>query len=306
MSIFDNFKSVFNNKNKQISSEPIDVSSSEFYNPTFNIPKSIYEEPTPNSIAHNITAKQTFALSFLLDMAYVAATADNSFYLPKPYKISHAGKNRKIFEEKFNSDIVFTSEYYKKNIKVSQKLDNYVKPRKELFEIIQTVYPEFCHNMENKISHEDYEFYKKNKVSLKKCLHCKDTYSDTVSSKDVLLGYQDNLANIIDTLDFSKACKIEDTFVASELITFFDKFSELSDEDKKSIIKHKIKLGNGTIKTLDFAKKLLDERNNRIAKYSSIEDLYKKIDEKTHIQLTSNPSKKEVSKQQTSPDDSER
>ena len=33
---------------------------------------------------------------------------------------------------------------------------------------------------------------------------------------------------------------------------------------------------------------------------------YKKIDEKTHIQLTSNPSKKEVSKQQTSPDDSER
>ena len=67
MSIFDNFKSVFNNKNKQISSEPIDVSSSEFYNPTFNIPKSIYEEPTPNSIAHNITAKQTFALSFLLD-----------------------------------------------------------------------------------------------------------------------------------------------------------------------------------------------------------------------------------------------
>ena len=151
MSIFDNFKSVFNNKNKQISSEPIDVSSSEFYNPTFNIPKSIYEEPTPNSIAHNITAKQTFALSFLLDMAYVAATADNSFYLPKPYKISHAGKNRKIFEEKFNSDIVFTSEYYKKNIKVSKKLDNYVKPRKELFEIIQTVYPEFCHNMENKI-----------------------------------------------------------------------------------------------------------------------------------------------------------
>ena len=121
MSIFDNFKSVFNNKNKQISSEPIDVSSSEFYNPTFNIPKSIYEEPTPNSIAHNITAKQTFALSFLLDMAYVAATADNSFYLPKPYKISHAGKNRKIFEEKFNSDIVFTSEYYKKNIKVSKK-----------------------------------------------------------------------------------------------------------------------------------------------------------------------------------------
>ena len=70
-------------------------------------------------------------------MAYVAATADNSFYLPKPYKISHAGKNRKIFEEKFNSDIVFTSEYYKKNIKVSKKLDNYVKPRKEFFEGIQ-------------------------------------------------------------------------------------------------------------------------------------------------------------------------
>jgi hypothetical protein len=306
MSILDNFKSVFNNKNKKEFHEPSNISSSEFYNQTVHIPESIYENPTPSSIAHNITSKQTFALSYLLDMAYVAATADNSFYLPKPYKVAHAGKFAKIFEEKFNSDIAFTNEYYKKNIKVSRKLDNYIKPRKELFEIIQTVYPGFCHNMENKISHKDYEFYRKNKTSLKKCLHYKETYSDTVSSKDVLLGYQDNLANIIDTLDFSKACKIEDSFVASELITFFDKFSELSDEDKKTIMKHKIKLNNGTIKTLDFAKKLLDERNNRIAKYSSIENLYKKIDEKTHIQLTSNPSKKEVAKQQTSPDDSER
>lgn len=306
MSILDNFKSVFNNKNKKEFHEPSNISSSEFYNQTVHIPESIYENPTPSSIAHNITSKQTFALSYLLDMAYVAATADNSFYLPKPYKVAHAGKFAKIFEEKFNSDIAFTNEYYKKNIKVSRKLDNYIKPRKELFEIIQSIYPDFCHNMEGKISTQDYEFYRKNKISLKKCLHCKDTYSDTVSSKDILLGYQDKLANVIDTLDFSKACKIEDTFVTSELLIFFDKFSELSDEDKRAIMKHKIKLNNVSIKTLDLAKKLLDERNDRIVKYSSIENLYKKIDEKKHIKLSSNPSKKELSKQKSTQDDSVR
>lgn len=301
MSIFDNFKNVFN-KNKPVTSEP-NISSSEFYSQNVHLPKSIYEEPTPSGIAHNIVSKQTFALSFLFDMAYVAATADNSFYLPKPYKISHSGNSRKVFEEKFKSDIAFTNEYYKKNIKVSKKLDNYVNPRKELFEIMRTVYPDFCHNMEQKVPREDYEFYRKNKINLKKCLHCQDSYSDTVSSKDILLGYQDDLAHLIDTLDFSKACKIEDTFVASEIITFFNKFSNLSNEDKESIIKHKIKLNNSSIKPLEFAKKLLDERNDRIVKYSSIEDLYTKMDKKTHIKLTLNTPQEENSKQQPTPDD---
>lgn len=299
MSILDNLKTVLKH-DKKVISEPQNISSSGFYNQKLHISESVYENPTPSGISHNIMSKQTYALSYLLDMAYVAATADNAFYLPKPYKISHAGKAAKVFEEKFNSDIEFTKDYFKKNIKTSKKLDSYVKPRKELYELIKTIYPDFCHHMEDKVSPEDYEFYKKNKFNLKKCLHCNESYSDTVSSHDVLLSYQDNLAKVIDTLDFSKACKIEDTFVASEITTFLDKFAELSDEEKKSFIKHKIKLPNGSTRALDFTKKLLDERNNRIEQYSSIEDLYKKLDEKKYVKLKfQNPKMK---KQQSTDD----
>lgn len=303
MSILDNLKTVLNH-DKKVVVEPRNVFSSDFYNQEVRIPDSIYDQPTPSSIAHNITAKQTFALSYLLDMAYVAATADNSFYLPKPYKTVHYGKDAQAYNEKLNADIAFTQEYFKKNIKVSKKIDSYVELRKKAYDFIREIYPDFCHNMEEKISHEDFEFYRKNKITLRRCLHSNETYSDSISSKDVLLGYQDKLAQTIDTLDFSKACKIEDSFVISELNTFFDRFSKLSEEEKKSFMKHKIKLNNNsTTRIIPFAQKLLDERNNRIEQYSSIEDLYKKMDEKTHIKLTR---RKPLPKTKTSPDDDAR
>lgn len=298
MGILDNLKTVLNHNKKPIA-EPKSISSSEFYNPSITVPKNIYEEPTYSSIAHNITSKQTYALSYLLDMAYVARTADNSFYLPKPYKIAHTGKSAKIFEEKYNSDVVFTNEYFKKNIKSSKKLDFYVDPRKELYGLIRTVYPEFCHNMDGKISPEDYEFYKKNKMSLKKCLSCHDTYSNTSLSKDILLNYQDNLAKLIDTLDFSKACKIEDTFVVSEINIFLDEFSKLSQEEKEEFAKHKIKLPSNSknkksIRALDFIQEIFNERIHRIDQYSSIEELYTKLSSKKQINLVVNDTQEEI------------
>lgn len=309
MGILDNFKNILNHNKKPIA-EPKNISSSEFYNPSVIIPKSIYEEPTYNSIFHNITSKQTYALSYLLDMAYVARTADNLFYLPKPYKIAHAGKSAKIFEEKFNSDVAFTSEYFKNSIKSSKKLDFYVDPRKELYGLIQTVYPGFCHKMEEKISPEDYEFYKKNKVNLKKCLSWHENYSATLLSKDVLLSYQDNLAKLIDTLDFSKACKIEDTFVISEINVFLDEFSKLSQEEKEGFAKHKIKLPSNSknkksIRALDFIQEIFNERVDRINQYSSIEELYTKLNSKKQINLVVNDTQEEIDnkKVNSTPDD---
>lgn len=255
----------------------------------FNRHKTIYDEPTPSSIHSNISTKQSCELSYLFDMAYIAATADNCFYLPHPYKIHHSGKKAQEFETKFNDDTIISAEYLKKNIKASKKLDIHTSSRSALYEEIRRIYPDFCHNMDKKVSEEDLEFYKKNKIQLKKCLYVKEGYSDEISLRDQLAQYQDNLAKVIDTLDFSKACKIEDTFVLSELDKFFEMYSKLPQEEQHETSNKKIKMQNGNkIGVIVFAQKLKKEREDRIGKYSTIEELYNKLGKQSGLRLSIN------------------
>ncbi len=289
--LFNNIKNKFNRKKELPASIPVKnavPSVAQEEDKFFEHSENIYETPSLFSIHSNIVINQSRELSLLLDMAYVAATADNSFYLPRPYKIYTQRTNK--YEDKYNADISFVDEYLKKHIKVSKKLDTHSQSRQELYDKIKTIYPDFCHDMDEKISPEDYEFYKKNKIQLKKCLAQKNEYSNEISSHDQLLQYQDNLAKLIDTLDFSKACKIEDSFVLSELKIFFEKYSELSPEEQTNFSRQKIKMKNGNkISVLSFAEKLKKEREERIEQYSKIEDLYTKLGKQSSIRLTIKP-----------------
>lgn len=248
---------------------------------------SINDLPTPSSIHTNIAAKQSMELSFLLDMAYVAATADNAFYLPHPYKVHHSGKNAKIFEEKFKADVAFTDEYFKTTVETSNKLDAHSKPRMKLLDEIRTVYPTFLHDMDEKIPEEDFKFYRKNKAQLKKYISASETaYSDEKYSQDILLTYRDNLAKLIDSLDFSKACRIEDSFVIDEFNTFFKKLSELTPEEQLEFSNREITIKEEeTMSVLDFALKLQHDREARIDKYSTIENLYSKLENQSKLKL---------------------
>lgn len=243
--------------------------------------------PTPHSIHTNIATKQSMELSYLLDMAYVAATADDSFYLPHPYIVHHSGKNAQMYEEIYNKNLEFTNEYFQKNIETSRKLDMHSKPRFSLLDDIRTVYPDFFHSMDKKISQDDYVLYRKNKTELRKCLSCSSvSYSEEKLSEEVLLSYKDNLAKLIDSLDFSRACQIEDTFVLSELEMFFQKLSELSVEEQRDFASKEITIKEGqTVNILDFVSKMQNERISRLEKYSTIENLYNKLENQSKLKL---------------------
>lgn len=246
----------------------------------------INNTPTPSSVHTNIIAKQSTELSFLFDMAYVAATSDNSFYLPHPYKRHHSGKNAQKYLDKFNSDISFTDNYFNSTLELSQKLDMHSTSRLELFSEIRKIYPDFCHNIEEKMEPEDFDFYKQNKTNLKKCLSSPYPYSHEISSEDILFEYRDKLSKLIDTLDFSKACKIEDSFVLSELNIFLQKLSELCPEKQLEFSNKEISINdNESINALDFVIKLQNERIDRIKKYSTIENLYNKMQKQSYLRL---------------------
>ncbi len=275
MSFLSDFFSSIKNKltNKKTLSEPVKINTfsaiDQLEQEALEQPKSIYESPTPFAIHSNIASKQTSELIYLFDMAYVAATADNSFYLPHPYKIHHSGKNAQKFEEQFHADTEFSNEYLKKNVKLSKKLDVHSKSRLDLYDSIREVYPDFCRNMNQKISPEDLEFYKQNKSKFKKCLSSRDSYSDEIPLQEQLLEYQDNLAKLIDSSDFSKACKIEDTFVLSELNIFLEKYASLPLQEQSEFAKKKITIKQfdgkkNKIGVLTFAHQLKEERENRV------------------------------------------
>lgn len=286
---FNNFKNRFTHKNTLPPPGSIKVNTfSDVQEEEENFVNSAIDElPSALSVHTNIAAKQSMEMSFLLDMAYIAATADDGFYLPRPYKIHHSGKDAKFYEEKYNADVAFTDEYFKTTIETNNKLDAHSKPRMKLLEEIRTIYPDFFHDMNEKIPEEDYTFYRKNKAQLKKCLSASEVaYSDKKFSKDLLLTYRDNLAKLIDSLDFSKACRIEDSFVIDEFNIFFQKLSELSPEEQLEFSNRQITIKEGeTMSTLDFALKLQHDRESRIEKYSTIESLYNKLENQSKLKL---------------------
>lgn len=269
---FNNIRNKVANKKTLPEPQPIKVNTfstvDELEAEAIQQPQSIYDNPTPFAIHSNIKSRQANELIYLLDMSFVARTADNSFYLPHPYKVSHSGKNAQKANEKFETDTKFSNEYLKKNVKLSKKLDVHSKSRTELYDSIREVYPDFCRNMGQKVSPEDFAFYRQNKTNLKKCLSSKNEYSDEISLQDQLLEYQDNLAKLIDSSDFSKACKIEDSFVISELNVFLEKYASLPLQEQTEFAKRKItiKQADGKknkIGVLTFAHQLKEEREIR-------------------------------------------
>lgn len=249
---------------------------------------------TPDHIRRDINVKQTHILASLFDMAYIAATAEDSFVLPQPIKFAQRN-SKKIAEynEKYNNDMEFSKRHFKKNIKACQKLHDRVESRAVLFEMIRKVYPDFALNYDKKISPEDLEIYTKNKKLLKRNigLHKDIVYSGKTSSEELLGTYCDSLSSLIDTKEFSKACQIEDSFMLSELDIFFEKFAELSDEEKQAFSSTKITTSKGNVvSALKLANLLRNSRISRLEKYAQIESLYQKMDSNPFIKLDINES----------------
>lgn len=245
----------------------------------------VYKKNSITNIKSNIAMLQSHLLS-MHDMAFVASLSDNSIVLPAPIKYAKPGLHADIAEKRYQEDRVFTAENFAKNVKANNKLSSRYETRSQLFTKIREVYPEFCKNMDKKVSPEDYQLYLHVLKEFKKVTLNTLEYTDTMSASEALLNRKDKIAEVIDSIDFTKACEIEDNFMISELDTFFRNLSTMSPEVKHSFQKHNISMPDGKKASyFELAQKAKNDRIKRIEKYSKIYTIYNKLKKYPYIKF---------------------
>lgn len=247
--------------------------------------KNIYENPTSMQIHSNIRLKESEILSKYYDMGFIASIADNLFVLSSPVKVL-TGHTSQYATEKYEANKKTVKTNFEKNIVASKKLDKKVLYRSALFDSISKVYPNFCCNMKEKIGTEKYDLYQKEKQALKRVLNSNVTSSIDAFSSEVLLSYKDALSNVIDTQEFSEACKIEDEFIIAEIDAFIQALSNMPKEEQRPFTRKKIKIGDNCFSTVELAEKVKSERISRLEKYSDIQKLYKKLEAHPYINFS--------------------
>lgn len=245
----------------------------------------IYKDYTVADIKANIYKNQFWLLS-MHDMAFVASLADSSIVLTPPVKFSNYGKYTEEAEKRYQEDRVFTAENFMQNVKANHKLESRYNIRNQLFEKIKEVYPEFGHNMQDKISPEDYALYSKNLKKFKKSISISLISANNMSSSEALLQEKDKISEVIDSIDFTRACEVEDNFMISELDIFFEKLQTMPNDIQHSFAKHNIPMPDGKkYSYMELAQKAKNDRIKRIEKYSKIYNIYEKLKKHPYIKL---------------------
>ena len=242
--------------------------------PTLHSPH-LYEFPTYPDIRNNISVHQTSLLLLYHDLAYVASSAYDSIVLGAPVKHStHPGKKLDEYNRIYEENSEFARANFKKNIKLSKKLDGHLFTRSQLFTNARDIYPDFGQNMRKKVSPENYDLYHQVVVSFKKSLYLtsKDDTSEILS--ETLATAQSKIAEVVKTSNFARACEIEDKFILSEIDRFFLELSKAPTEDQLRVRKSTIEQEDGTkIGTIEFINRIREERISRLQKYSDIQNL---------------------------------
>lgn len=241
---------------------------------------------TISDIRNIINISQEYLLLKLFDMGHFAACAESCCVLPGVVKTLTTKRKDVSASEKYVIDKETFNKNFTENIKAAKKLKRYTDNRMSLFELIRSVYPEFCTNMESKVGEEDFALYKKSKADLKKLLIHSINPDPSIFLSEQLQTYQDNLAAVIDTKDFSRACNIEDYFVLSELDNFLCMFHSLPEEEQKKFKTNRFSVENNSISALSLINKIQTDRRARIERQKSIESLYDKLDNKSYISIS--------------------
>ena len=245
---------------------------------------------TVYDIKNIIGMSQELLINRLFDMGHVAGCAESCCILPGVVKNLTTKRKDVTASEKYDRDKAVFDKNFAENIKTAKRLKRYTDNRMDLFELIKSVYPEFCTDMESKVGAENFALYKKEKTSFKKFLTRSVKSDQTEFLSDKLLAYQDDLATLIDTKDFSRACTIEDRFIISELDHFLGIFNSLPDIEQRKFKSNSFPTETNNISALSLISRIQADRRARIEKQKTIESLYEKLDNKSYINITgSNP-----------------
>lgn len=258
------------------------INKSEIVNPFNQISNTDYnnKELSISSLRINIRKNQNYLLQ-MHDMAFVASLADSSIILPAPIKFM------RVREQKILEDKAFTARQFKENLKAAHKLNSRYNTKNKLFEQIRNLYPDFATNMNTKISNNDYQIYRSTFKKFMQSLSNDLIYNGNTSSSELLLQKQDSISEVVDSIEFTKACEIEDKFIISELDIFFKILEDSSKEVKHIFNKHNISMPNGSKKSLfELAEKAKKDRLKRLDKYTKIFSIYQKLENHPYIKLS--------------------
>ena len=131
--------------------------------------------------------------------------------------------------EKNSDDII---EDYNKNI---QNDKSFMENQEEFYTRLRSIYPDFSLNMDEKVSPEDWEFYEKitkQTAELLRDLSIGGAKRDLTLVSEI--EEQDTISEFIDSRDFAKACKIEDSFMMQEY-EYFERHAEMKGYNEPNV-----------------------------------------------------------------------
>lgn len=249
------------------------LSQEEHRKPVLHSPH-IYDSPTYYDIRNNISIHQSSLILQYHDLAYVASLANDSLVMGAPIKHSPPGKMLEEYNKIFAENCEFATTNFRRNIKLSRKLDSHLYTRAQLFSNLRDIYPDFGQNMRLKVSKEEYDLYHSTMVNFRKSLSLDFTNEPLEVFSETLAAAQSKISEVVGTFGFSKACEIEDRFIISEINTFFAELAKAPAEQQLKTKRSTIELEDGTkISTIDFANKIREERISRLKKYAEINTL---------------------------------
>lgn len=242
-----------------------------------------------NTISNHLANRQNELILRYFDIGIVASTLEDSIVVSNPVIFHRAGKSRDVEQAEYEEDRAFVHQNLAKNTKLCKKLDRQVEARRLLFSTIREVYPDFCQGADKKIPPEDYALFMQQQKKLRQLLthryHASTSEKDEKRVADYVLERKDQISELTDSENFSKACLIEDKFMISELKKYLDLERFAPQEAQR--LQHKCVIPYRETKSSaeNLARIFIEERQDRSKKLKQILELFDKMQSKKFIEF---------------------
>lgn len=229
-------------------------------------------------------------------LSYVASQADKTVVLNGLVKKTTGIDSKEEYNRRFEADTEFSRKHHAKVAGRLVDISIYRESQVRFFEDVRAIFPSFCVDPEKKMGTEEYAAYKHATSALRNIVTLPISKEETgQSQEEVLLGVQDKISDITDNQDFTNACRIADSFLASELESFLSFAETLSPEEIEKLKHQRYKVISyidgkrveGRYNTLSYAQRMLQEKQEKLKKYEEIEKLFEKIKKIDHVKFKS-------------------
>lgn len=139
-----------------------------------------------------------------------------------------------------------------------EDLNELIDSKREMIVKARQVYPDFQKNAEQKMGKENYKKYMVQQGKIDKLIKYLDDGDFLFSKNPVAL--EDEVSSVVDTFEFSEACKIEGEFVSSEIDTLMSKIESIESKQELADL-------------VNEAERLREELRTKISACEIMEDL---------------------------------